>query len=235
MSELDDFYSLVADLRARCGGERQLAKCDGRMSWPERGVYLFFEEGEIRPNGEPRVVRVGTHALTAASRTTLSKRLSQHRGNVGGGRPGGGNHRGSIFRLHVGQCLLARDDDPYGVLGTWGDKATAATSVRHGEYPHEAAVSSYIGQMPFLWLPVLDDPGPDSARGVIEAGAIALLSRRSNPDADPSSEQWLGRWSSRATVRESGLWNVRHVDGPRSDVLLPILERHIRSAPPLIR
>lgn len=229
MNELDDFYALIADLRARCGGERRLASCDGRMSWPARGVYFFFEEGETRPNGQPRVVRVGTHALTATSGTTLWKRLSQHRGNVGGGRPGGGNHRGSIFRLHVGQCLLARDGDPHGIIGSWGNKSSAARAVRNAEHEHEAAVSTYIGRMPFLWLPVPDEPGPLSDRAVIEAGAIALLSRRSNPDADPPSAEWLGRWSSRDTVRESGLWNVRHVDGPRREVI-SVMDRYVSKA-----
>ena len=230
MSEIDDFYSLVGRLRDRCGGERELANCHGRMPWPERGVYFFFEAGETRLNGEPRIVRVGTHALTSTSRTTLWQRLSQHRGNVGGERPGGGNHRGSIFRLHVGQSLLARDGDPYGVSGTWGNKSSAGSEVRQAEYPHEASVSSYIGEMPLLWLAVPDEPGPSSARAVIEAGAIALLSRRSNPTADPPSANWLGGWSSRATVRESGLWNVRHVDGPTTN-LLPTLEQHLSSAP----
>jgi hypothetical protein len=230
MSELDDFYTLIDELRARGGGERRLASCDGRMSWPERGVYFYFEDGELRRNGEPRVVRVGTHALTSTSRTTLWKRLSQHRGNVGGSHAGGGNHRGSIFRLHVGQCLLARDGGLHDVVDTWGNKPAPAKVARHAEHQHEAVVSAYIGRMPFLWLGVPDDPGPLSDRGVIEAGAIALLSKRSNPHADPPSEEWLGRWSSRDAVRESGLWNVRHVDGPRREMISAI-ERYIRSTP----
>ncbi len=53
-----------------------------------------------------RVVRVGTHAVTTTSRTTLWNRLSQHRGVA---KTGGGNHRGSIFRLIVGTALKRRD------------------------------------------------------------------------------------------------------------------------------
>jgi hypothetical protein len=35
------------------------------MSWPRRGVYFFFENGEMRSETGtgPRVVRVGTHAM----------------------------------------------------------------------------------------------------------------------------------------------------------------------------
>jgi hypothetical protein len=43
------------------------------MAWPERGVYFFFEQGETRSKSHiaERVVRVGTHALTTSSQTTL--------------------------------------------------------------------------------------------------------------------------------------------------------------------
>ncbi len=102
------FYELLADLEARLGGARVLADCSGRMNWPERGVYFFFEPGEARASaeGRRRVARVGTHALIAKSQSTLWRRLSQHRGVAS---TGGGNHRGSIFRLLVGIALAHRD------------------------------------------------------------------------------------------------------------------------------
>lgn len=105
---LDDFYALLAELEERVGGKRMLENCNGRTDWPHRGVYFFFEEGEYREDGKtPRVVRVGTHAL-GPSRPTLWGRLSQHRGTDGGSTPGGGNHRGSIFRRHVGAAWNGR-------------------------------------------------------------------------------------------------------------------------------
>ena len=50
-----------------------LSQCDARVHWPKRGVYFFFEQGEMRSNSaiKQRVVRVGTHALTATSRTNV--------------------------------------------------------------------------------------------------------------------------------------------------------------------
>lgn len=120
MSRLDDlveFYQLMERLGAKCGGKRRLAECHGRMDWPKRGVYFFFEEGEERSdtgNG-PRVVRVGTHAVTSSSKTTLWNRLSQHRGSAQGM---GGNHRGSIFRLLVGNAIRNRDN--LSGLDSWG-------------------------------------------------------------------------------------------------------------------
>jgi hypothetical protein len=109
-ARLDDllrFYRFLGALEERLGGTRALAQCTGKMSWPRRGVYFFTEEGEGRSDtgGGPRIVRVGTHALKAGAQTTLWNRLSQHRGVV---RSGGGNHRGSIFRLIVGTALIER-------------------------------------------------------------------------------------------------------------------------------
>ncbi len=79
LADTERFYALLDALRGRLGGYRRLADCDGRMDWPERGVYFFFEEGERRagPSQGRRVARVGTHALKHGSRTSLWNRLSQ--------------------------------------------------------------------------------------------------------------------------------------------------------------
>jgi hypothetical protein len=107
MKRLDDlkrFYDILGVLNERSGGTRLLCECSGKLSWPQRGVYFFMEDGEARSESGmgPRIVRVGTHALAPGSRTTLWQRLSTHRGSS---RSGGGNHRGSIFRLIVGAAL----------------------------------------------------------------------------------------------------------------------------------
>ena len=71
----------------------------------------------------------------------------------------------------------------------------------------------HIRAMPFLWLAVPDPPGPESERGVIEVGAIRLLSNLDRTAIDPPSPAWLGRSAARDTIRRSGLWNVSHVTG----------------------
>jgi hypothetical protein len=223
---LDDFYGLLDELAARVGGPRRLAECSKTTGWPQRGVYFFFEPGEVRRDGRPRVVRVGTHALTASSGSTLWSRLRQHRGSTGGRNPGGGNHRGSIFRLHVGTALLrsAPDLASHPAQATWGRGAHATAEVRAGERDLERRVTDYIGAMPLLWLNVDDPPGPASDRGLIEASAIALLSSAANPAADPPSTTWLGHHAERAAVRTSGLWNVNHISDPVDPNLLDRLD-----------
>ena len=214
------FYELLSSLATSLGGYRQLAECSGRMDWPQRGVYFFFEPGESRSSSGTgnRVVRVGTHALKEGSRSTLWQRLSQHRGNA---RVDGGNHRGSVFRLLVGVALARRGDCPlppsWGVCSDPGKAAqqlgfASRAIVKDMEADLERRVSEYIGHMPFLWLNVPDVPSPQSARGRIERNAIALLSHARTPAVDQPSANWLGLHSDRARVRASGLWNNNHVD-----------------------
>jgi hypothetical protein len=218
LADLERFYDLLDQLRQQLGGLRTLATLSGHRDWPDRGLYLFFEATEVREESGsgPRVVRVGTHALGSGSRSTLRQRLGQHRGQVAGG----GNHRGSIFRLLIGQALMARGIiEPCASWGIKGDagKAAAVLKINRAdivvaEAAPERAVTSYISAMPFLWICIDDAPGSSSLRGVIERNSIALLSNHSHSPIDPPSSNWLGYSSDRELVRSSGLWNQRHVE-----------------------
>jgi hypothetical protein len=229
--DLDRFYDLLRKLERRLGGCRRLDECDARMGWPAQGVYFFFERGEERSAGRgQRVVRIGTHAVSQGSRTTLWQRLVQHRG-LGGASAGGGNHRGSIFRLHVGTALLRREPQFGHLVRTWGHGASAPAPIRAGELPLETRVSQVIGQMPFLWLSVAGPAGPTNDRKLIEAGAIALLSNLDRSPLDPPSPGWLGRDAAHAAVRGSGLWNVSHVEEQPRIGFLDLLERYVQGTP----
>jgi hypothetical protein len=116
-------------------------------------------------------------------------------------------------------------------VATWGrSRSSASREVRETEKLLEQEVSSYIGSMPFLWLGVDDDPGPASERGTIERGAISVLSRLSNLQADAPSERWLGNFAARPLIRESGLWNVNHVHEAPSPGFLRLLEKWVARA-----
>jgi hypothetical protein len=234
MTKIDDItrlYRIFDTLEAALGGKHFLSKLAPSGSFPGRGVYFFFEPGELRTGSGSgsRLVRVGTHALGTGARSTLHQRLRQHAGKSSGV---GGNHRGSIFRLLVGDALIRRGVCP--PCPSWGEqgdigKAAAVlgmerAALRAAEAPIEAAVSQYLGQMPVLWLPVEDEPGPESQRGFIERNVIALLSSFHKPVIDPPSPSWLGLDSSRPKVQQSGLWNQRHVDENYVPGFLDVLE-----------
>ena len=230
--DLDRFYELLHELEKRIGGVRYLADAGARKGLPQRGVYFFFEPGEYREDGKtPRVVRVGTHAVSEGSSSTLWGRLAQHRGRLTGG---GGNHRGSIFRLHVGTALLNRGMATAAAAVQWGSSHRPPEGeLREAERLVEQAVSQYIRAMPFLWLAVEDPPSKTSDRKRIETGSIALLSNLGREPVDPASPGWLGRWADRELVRGSGLWNVNHVDEEYEPSFLLLLEQYIRLMRPM--
>jgi hypothetical protein len=218
--QVDRLYDVLAHLEQRLGGARHLADCTAGSGWPEHGVYFFFEPGELRRDGTtPRIVRVGTHALARTSTTTLWQRLSQHRGHLAGRTPGGGNHRGSIFRHHVGTALLNTGNWPPSLHQSWRMPHVDQPS-RRAEAGLELAVSRHIGAMPLLWLAVPDRHD----RRTIETGAIALLSNR-NDGGEPPTHGWLGRHADSQAVRTSGLWNVRDVDAYADPNILALIEK----------
>lgn len=212
LADLNRFYKALGKLDASHQQGLPLRAYSGASRIPVRGVYFFREPGEqisICANF-PRVVRVGTHAISANSKSTLWQRFRAHLGT----RIGGGNHRGSIFRLHVGAALLARDQVD---IPTWGLGSSAPSALRESqaaqamESAWEQKVSEYIGAMTVLWVDVPDEPSPESIRAVIERNAIALLSNRFAP-LQPASVTWLGRQSPKDEIRRSGLWNLNYVD-----------------------
>lgn len=222
--DLDRLYALLAELEKTVGAKRLLRDCDGKMQWPKSGVYFFFQEGENRKNqpDTPRVVRVGTHALTEKSQTTLWTRLKQHKG----ANSGGGNHRGSVFRLHVGTALIEKQGC-HATYPLWGKGSSAAKEITTAEYPMECQVSEFIGQMPVLCLGV-DTP---EMRSSIERNVIGLLSNQDAP-WDTPSPSWLGNFSTRPAIRHSGLWNVNHTSESYEPGFLDDLEALIKRANP---
>src|SRR5262249_49138429 len=132
--------------------------------WTEGAAHPSGRSGSSPRSGCPRARR--------SSRTTLWGRLRQHRGNLAGRRPLGGNHRASVFRRHVGAALIRRTRLPDELLGSWLDRRRAPRERADQESDIELRVSRYIGAMPFLWLSV---PGR-ADRAFIERNSIALLS-----------------------------------------------------------
>jgi len=219
--DIERLYTTLRRLEDELGGKRLLSECTGKDDWPISGVYFFFEPGESRSGRtEPRVVRVGTHRVSKGSKTTLWNRLHAHRGTNGGA----GNHRGSIFRKHVGAAM--QKANLHTTVASWGLGQSAGAAVREGEQELERKVSKRIGSMTLLWLAIEDEAGPFSDRAYIERNLIGLLNGESNP-ADPPSPKWLGRFSLDDRIRRSGLWNHDHVGYRYSPEFLDVLDKYV--------
>ena len=193
IADTDRFYELMDRLERRVGGPHLLMDFSSVVSPGDKGVYFVFENGECRANSEAlRVVRVGTHGLTARSRSTIWTRLFEHL--MFNGR--------SVFRDHVNASLLNR----------------AGASRKDIEHRHSACITEHIGNMPFLWVRVDGDDG-HTMRSKIEKNAIALLSNFHDSAIDKPSHEWLGKHrvnkfdvkSNHEKLAKSGLWNVDFV------------------------
>lgn len=225
--DLDRFYSLLNELEETVGAKRKLKNCHGRMDWPDRGVYFFFHPNETRESTDQlRLTRVGTHAVSEGSGTSLWDRLRTHRGAKRGSYEGGGNHRGSVFRKRIGEAIIERDGIQE-VYPEWGVGSTAGRELRLEELEMERRVSDY------LWVKIDDEPGPESDRAYIERNAIALVSNVGGESIDPRAEDWLGHYSPVTDIRDSGLWNINHVTEDYQPESLDTLARYINGTPEL--
>lgn len=229
---LDRLYLLFDDLERQVGGMQRLGDCDGYMDWPDRGVYFFFANDEFRANGgQRRLTRVGTHAVSDGSGTSLWNRLRTHRGALSGTYEDGGNHRGSVFRERVGEALIEshglHDDYP-----EWGHGSSASRDRRLAELDLERRVSDYIRELPFLWVKIDDEPSSDSDRAYVERNAIAMASNYRREAIDPRADEWLGIDSPSEKIQNSGLWNVDHVDDSYDPAFLDRLARAIDETEP---
>lgn len=177
---------------------------------PEKGVYYFLDPSEPSSvfRDAPRLVRIGTHGVSRGSRATLRQRLRTHFGTKGGL----GNHRSSIFRLHVGECLLRRARLSSKVP-TWGSAMPTNSRDLEREREIESEVSAYIRS---LLVGVRDVPGISDKcnrraqieyREISDCTADRIILDKSTPD-------WLGNFSMRPQIRASGLWNVSLVGQP---------------------
>jgi hypothetical protein len=219
------FYSLMRRLRDGRGGFCTLGECTG-AGCPPRGVYFFFEceQSLLADHAENRVVRVGTHAVSAGSKASLWNRLRTHRGTGNGG----GNHRSSIMRLHIGAAMLARDGRS-NEIRSWGKGQSTSNDIAGLESTLEQAVSAFIGSMQITWIEIPDSSSPQSDRAYIEQNVIGLLSGKNGPIDVPDST-WLGTFSPTSAIRRSGLWNVDYVDGRYDPAFLDVFEAYVEAA-----
>jgi len=223
VTAIRQLYSGLKQLHSTVGEFHYLKEQDLSKKIPRAGVYVFFDASQVSRTalGFPRVVRVGTHAVSQGSSSTLWNRLRTHRGSLNGL----GNHRSSIFRLHVGAAILNRQaliaDYP-----TWGIGQSASKPTRLQEQEVERQVSRYLADLPFLYLPVEDAPTKSSDRAFIERNMIGLLTGADMAVEEPPP-RWLGSYSPQESIWKSGLWNIDHLGYLHRDDFFDIFQRYL--------
>ena len=204
VSDLRRLYDLIDSARIR--GKTFLLGKLSKQELPARGVYVFLDSREPNFDGtSPRIVRIGTHAISEGSKSTLRTRLRNHLGSANGS----GSHRGSIFRLHVGRAMLDKEN-ALDQLQSWGSGQDAPAQIRAEEQEHEARVSDYLRRLEVFIVEIEDKPSKHSLRASVERQLIALCSEALQP-IDTPTDNWLGLQSPMELIVSSGLWNIRDV------------------------
>ncbi|MFC7074244.1 hypothetical protein ACFQJ7_05975 [Halovenus rubra] len=219
--DIERLYNLLELLEERVNGKRKLKNCDGYLNWPDQGIYFFFSNTEREETTQQRITRTGKSG-------DLWDRLYQHRGPLTGNYPGGGRHRASRFRLHIGEALIERDG-LHSDFPEWGAGDSAVPETRDEEQLLEEQVSNYIRELPFLWINV----NTAESRNYLERNLIALLSNFEKEAIDPRSSTWLGKYSPNEKIRKSGLWCVNDVHKKYDSDFLDELESHILKTTPV--
>jgi hypothetical protein len=165
---------------------------------PKNGIYLLFEAGELG-HGVERIVRVGTHTGNNRMRSRLEEHfIKEHKDR-------------SIFRKNIGRALLARAQDPF--ITDWELDLTASAAKAqyagridmHKQQETERQVTKYIQEnLSFVVLRVDDK----MERLGLESKLISTVStcRVCGPSA-----HWLGHFSPKDKIRQSGLWLVNEL------------------------
>lgn len=215
--DIENLYEILADRRQELSdGLGQLPRpgvCPENELWAQRGVYFFFEDGELRADGStPRIVRVGSHT---GNNSTIGTRINGEHAKDWGR---------SVFRRHVGTSLILRGDFPNGnVPGNGNTLAQHWYSSENGVAVHynpnqlsqdlhdlHSLVTETIRNMSVLWIKIDNR----DARLQFEKQCIRLLSNLNRPASmDTPSQAWLGKHALNEKIHLSGLWNVQHVQG----------------------
>lgn len=165
---------------------------------PANGIYVLFQIAELG-HEQDRIVRIGTHTGS----DQLRSRLKQHFLIE--------NKDRSIFRKNIGRALLNKRNDPF--LKHWEVDLTTRkakdqySSIIDFDYQKqiESKVSRYIkDNFSFVAFEVEDK----TERLGIESKLISTISLC---DECCPSDSWLGNYSPKGKIVESGLWLVNEL------------------------
>lgn len=171
---------------------------DKESKIPRNGIYVIFEKGETF-NDIDRIVRVGTHT----GENQLRSRLNQHFVKE--------NKNRSIFRKNIGRCFLNKDKSKY--LDLWElditskpDKVKNLKSLDlNFEKELETRISDYIQTNLSFCVFQVDTK---EQRLFWESKIVSTLAKSN--ELKPS-KNWLGNYSTKDKIKQSGLWQVNEL------------------------
>ncbi len=165
---------------------------------PQNGIYVLFEKNEKAHNAD-RIVRIGTHT----GKNQLPSRLKQHFINE--------NKDRSIFRKNIGRALLNQKKDSF--LQNWEiDLTTKQNKQKYAKTINfekqketEKQVTKHLQEnLSFTVIKINDK----EKRLELESQLISTISLCE--ECQPS-KNWLGNYSPKQKIKESGLWIINEL------------------------
>ncbi len=166
--------------------------------FPKNGIYILFEKNE-NSHSLDRIVRIGTHT----GQNQLLSRIKQHFLNK--------NKDRSIFRKNIGRAILNKESDKF--LSFWEIDLTSRKAKNFYKDKIdlvyqcfiEDRVSNYIkNNFSFCCFEVDDKED----RLMFESRIISTISQCHECKG---SDVWLGNFSTKEKIRNSGLWLVNEL------------------------
>ncbi len=161
----------------------------------KNGIYILFEKGEYAHKVD-RIVRIGTHT----GNNQLVSRIKQHFLNE--------NKDRSIFRKNIGRCMLNKEKDDY--LKIWEiDFTTKEAKIKYGhlidkkkQSEIESKVSKYLRENFSFAIIEINNK---EERLFWESKLISTISKCCVCKA---SQNWLGLFSPKEKIKNSGLYLI---------------------------
>ena len=179
---------------------------------PDNAIYFLYENGEFNGHGnDPRIVRVGTHRDG-----NFKSRICEHfipKGLTFDKYKPAPKDR-SIFRKNIGRAIINKTRPEY--LPIWeidfmtsGNRSHSDKRDMNFEQEIEGKITDILrSQFSFRYIEIQDQKDRMGKDG-LEGRLIGTLSHCS---ACCPSAQWLGRYSPKEAIKNSGLWLVQHLN-----------------------
>ena len=182
---------------------------------PLNGIYFFYENGETWGHGgdKPRIVRIGNHrGNNFRNRIKEHFLLDERKMDFNSSKPAPKDR--SIFRKNIGRALLNKDKSPY--LEIWN--VDLIPKKNREKYRHLRKIElekeieeqvTYIlrNNFSFRFMVVENEDNRKGKKG-LESTFIGTISHCKL--CRPSSN-WLGLFSPKIKIAESGLWLEQHL------------------------
>lgn len=182
---------------------------------PENGIYFFYEKDEIWGHGKNklRIVRIGTHKKQGNFRNRIKEHylLGESKTNFDKNKPKPSDR--SIFRKNIGRALINKQKKYKEYLPIWEIDFTKSKNRKSfgnkrnidEEKRIESAITKTLIDRFYFRFIKIDTQYKRKKLERLLIGTVASC------DSCNKSDRWLGNYSPKMQIKNSGLWLVQHL------------------------